>query len=594
MTLERRAICLMTHPAYQNRQRRGLFCRHVCRRGGMRNWSILAVGFAVSLHAELRFARIGEMQGSVEVQAAARDAWRPGLRNMPIAERFWVRTGADARVEIELDEGSVFRLGPDSLAEISDYTRLSTGQRITLLSLDRGLAYFTGSPSDRDATLLGIPGAQLNVRRGTRLRLDVTEEWSHAAIIEGQSKLISPSAELDLKEGRMARLSPSRTGKFYLYDEIPGLDMDRWSESRDRALAGVNARRFPALSYGMADLEAVGTWIESSQFGTAWRPPAVENWTPFRDGKWLWYEGLGYTWVAAEPWGWLPYHHGRWAHGGEGLGWLWVPSKDLAFRAGEVYWMRAPGIAGWGPLAPGEEWRPRVRGDAQAGGLPQLFLNARTTFAGFAADAREIDPAGVTGRPKDALAEATFALALPSVTVAAAATAARPVLRVGITRVMPLIAGVACETPAAVAASLPEQAAGPGAGAGPPEPAPVASAPSVFVGVPAPTPLSAPPVETYYVAPIYTGVVVLNPQERGSREPRHPKQAKAAEKPPEPARPAMPPAPKPAPEPASPAQRVPRNDDRMQRNAVPAPAESKTSRQSDEVPRAERNSRKNQ
>ena len=265
----------------------------------MRNSSILAMGFAVSLQAEPRFARIGEMQGSVEVQFAAGDAWRQALRNMPVGERFWLRTGAAARVEIELDEGSVFRLGPDSLAEVSDYMRLSTGQRITVLSLDRGLAYFTGAPSDRDAMLLGIPGAQLNVRRGTRLRLDVTEEWSHAAIIEGQTKLISPSAELDLKEGRVARLSPSRTGKFYLYDEIPSLDMDRWSESRDKALAGVNARRFPAWSYGMADLEAVGTWIESSQYGAAWRPPAVEDWTPFRDGKWLWYEGLGYTWVAA-------------------------------------------------------------------------------------------------------------------------------------------------------------------------------------------------------------------------------------------------------------------------------------------------------
>jgi len=57
--------------------------------------------------------------------------------------------GADGRgraVEIELDDGSAWRLGPDSLGEISDYTRLSTGQRITLLSLDHGTAYFSGEP----------------------------------------------------------------------------------------------------------------------------------------------------------------------------------------------------------------------------------------------------------------------------------------------------------------------------------------------------------------------------------------------------------------------------------------------------------------
>ncbi len=570
----------------------------------MRNWSILVLVFAGPLYAEPRFARIGEMEGAVEVQASARDAWRPALRNMPVTERFWLRTAAGAKVEIELDEGSVFRLGPDSLAEFSDYTRLSTGQRITLLSLDRGLAYFTGEPSDRDAAILAIPGAQLSVRRGTRLRLDVTEDWSHASVIEGRARLISPAAELDLKEGQMARLSASKRDKFFLYGEIPVLDTDRWSESRDKVLAGVNARRLPDLPYGMADLDAAGTWIESAEYGTAWRPPAPAsgNWTPFRDGKWLWYEGLGYTWIAAEPWGWLPYHHGRWMHGGEGLGWLWSPSKDPSFRAGEVYWMRAPGMAGWGPLAPGEEWRPGARREAGNDVLPRLFLNANTTFAKFAPEAREIDPAGFGGRPKDPLTGAAFALALPSVTVVANAGVARPALRVGSTRVVPLVAGMACETPATVTASIPEPVPPAVADVRPPEPPPAAPEPTVFVGVPVPTPANVPPVETYYVAPIYTGVVVLNPPERGHREPKRPKEAKTAAKPPEPA---TPPVPAPAPAPA--VQRVPRNDDRMQRHTaspvVPAPAqaaapaaapESKTSRQSDDIPRSERNSRKSQ
>ena len=39
---------------------------------------------------------------------------------------------------------SVVRIAPDSLLELSDYTRLSSGQLLTLVSLDRGMAYFTG------------------------------------------------------------------------------------------------------------------------------------------------------------------------------------------------------------------------------------------------------------------------------------------------------------------------------------------------------------------------------------------------------------------------------------------------------------------
>jgi hypothetical protein len=45
-------------------------------------------------------------------------------------ESTWVRTGADSRLEIELDEGNALRLGANSQAELSDYKRLSTGQRV--------------------------------------------------------------------------------------------------------------------------------------------------------------------------------------------------------------------------------------------------------------------------------------------------------------------------------------------------------------------------------------------------------------------------------------------------------------------------------
>ena len=63
-------------------------------------------------------------------------------------------------------------------------------------------------------------------------------------------------------------------------------------------------------------------------------------------------------------------------------------------------------LAGWGPLAPGEDWQPSA--------APQQFLNVNTTYAIFRQDARVIDPAGFKDRPKEPLGVAVFALALPS------------------------------------------------------------------------------------------------------------------------------------------------------------------------------------
>ena len=56
--------------------------------------------------ASPRYARLGEFQGTVEVQLTAADQWMPAERNLPLIEGAWLRTGASSRLEIELDEGS--------------------------------------------------------------------------------------------------------------------------------------------------------------------------------------------------------------------------------------------------------------------------------------------------------------------------------------------------------------------------------------------------------------------------------------------------------------------------------------------------------
>jgi len=376
-----------------------------------------------------RFARLGEFEGEVEAQLHAADPRIAAQRNLPLPELAWLRTGDASTVEIELDEGSAWRLGPGSLAEISDYSRLSTGQRVTLLSLDRGLAYFTGEPEGKDAPTLAVPGAQITLHQGARVRLEAQESWSQIAVIEGLVRFSSPAAELDLHEGQTVRVEPANPARFFLYREVKRMDLDSWSEDRDKVLAAPVSARYVLQRYGLADLDANGEWIPTEDMGNVWKPKTTARWTPYRDGHWLWYDALGYTWVSGDAWGWLTDHYGRWLQR-EGTGWIWVPSQSTVFKPGEVYWLIGAKFAGWGPLAPGEAWKPAAQ--------PQQFSNANTTYARFRQDARLIDPAGFQDRPKDPLGAAAFALALPSPAFPAGRLdAVRPVLRAGSTRVAP-------------------------------------------------------------------------------------------------------------------------------------------------------------
>jgi hypothetical protein len=462
---------------------------------------------AASLCAQTRYARLGEIDGSVEAQIHPTEAWKPAPRNLVLLEGSSIRTLGASHAEIELDDGSVLRLAEDSACELSDYTRLSTGQRITHVALDRGASYFDGESSWRDALVLSLPGAQVSIRRGSRVRLEAGPDQSQLAVLEGEARFISSSIELEVPEGKMLGLDLARPGKFHLLPEISQLDSDTWSITRDKLLANDSSRdRLPGLRYGVRDLDANGEWIDTAEFGMAWKPKAAEGWAPFRDGKWQWYEGLGFTWIGAESWGWLPYHYGRWMLQ-PSQGWIWAPGVRQIFKPGDVYWMRGASLVGWGPLAPGESWA--------GAGVPSLYLKASSTFARYSAarDVREIDPAGFGEPPKDPLTVAAFVEELPSPRIRQERLEfVRDPERAGILRLAP------GSPPADRWPRAEPDRSQPVTEAQPPPPSMRVAVPPLPVVVVQQAPPPEPIVETYYVAPIYTGIIVMNPPEKKTPE----------------------------------------------------------------------------
>jgi hypothetical protein len=461
-----------------------------------------------------RYARLGDFDGQVEVQLSAAEPWMPAERNLPLPESAWIRTGAASHVEIELDNGGAWRLGPDSQGGLSDYSRLSTGQRVTLLALDRGLAYFTGESKGRDSLVLIVPGAQITISKPARVRFEAQSQSSQVAVLQGVARFSSAAAEIDLTQGQTTRVEPNNASRFFLYREVAPLDADRWNAERDKALATPVAALHVAERYGLADLDANGQWIQTEDLGVVWKPKNSEGWAPYQSGRWRWYHALGYTWVSDEAWGWLPYHFGRWTRHGE-LGWVWAPSSGV-FKPGEVFWMRGARLVGWGPLAPGEEWSPA--------NMPAQYMGANLTFAAFQPDAPVIDPAGFDGRPKEPLKATAFTEALPSPAFAASRLdAVRPLVAGGGLRVAP-------ELPLVTQSATPPPAA-------PEQRAPRPPRPVVIVTPPPP-----PPDEVIVPVPEYVGTVIVTPPARAaSRSTPPPPVTAVAAMPPKQAPPANPP-----------------------------------------------------
>src|SRR5712691_7530084 len=166
---------------------------------GIALWLLLTA----TLCAQSRYARLGEIDGNAETQIHPSEPWKSALRNTPLRESSWVRTAGASHAEIELDEGSVLRLAENSVCELADYTRLSTGQRITHISLDSGVAYFSGESSWRDALIVSMPSTQVSIRRGSRVRLEAGSGWSRISVLEGSVRFSSATVDLELAEGKM-------------------------------------------------------------------------------------------------------------------------------------------------------------------------------------------------------------------------------------------------------------------------------------------------------------------------------------------------------------------------------------------------------
>jgi len=469
----------------------------------MRLLTLLLVPAAL-LAGSPRFARLGEFEGVVEVQLTAADPWMPAERNLPLTESAWLRTGPGARLEIELDDGGAWRLGPDSLGEISDCTRLSTGQRITLLSLDHGAAYYTGQPSGKDVTMLVMPGAEVTVVEGSRIRQTAQPGWSQVAVLEGHIRFSSPAAEMDMREGATARVEPAAPSRFVLEHKVAAEPLDRWSEDRDKLEAGPASGAHVTALYGLVDLDSAGQWVSTDDLGLVWKPQVAEGWAPYQKGRWRYFDALGYTWVSDDSWGWLPYHNGRWARE-ENVGWVWQPAVNATFRPGEVYWVRGANFTGWGPLAPGEQWNAPNPGAV----TPRAYTSGNTSYAAFQADVRLVDGAGFATPSPEQLRTAYFIPALPSPAfLAARLDATRPVLQAGSTRVMPSVPGVTFDdTPPADPPS--DLMTNPPDNPPPPPPPPVADAGAT------PPPDGVYPVPPAAV-PVIEWPVVINPPDHPS------------------------------------------------------------------------------
>jgi hypothetical protein len=292
-----------------------------------------------------RVGRVSLVSGTVSVHTS--QGWLDASLNFPVAAAGALRTGAGARAEIEIGDGTI-DLAADSEIDIGKLDARAI--RVAVVTGRIGVAL--RRLGDGESVEVKVSGEDVRLLRPGRYDIDA-----------GAGR-IAVSAE--------GAVSGSPKMAVTTIDPTAGDDFVEWCRSRDYDETSLAAPYYlsPYMT-GFAELDGAGGWESTTEYGVVWVPTGLPaDWAPYRYGHWRWIAPWGWTWIDDQPWGFVPSHYGRWAFVGER--WAWVAGSFVArpeYMPAVVAFLGTAGVGlsvadsagpgiGWFPLAPGEAYWP--------------------------------------------------------------------------------------------------------------------------------------------------------------------------------------------------------------------------------------------
>jgi len=295
---------------------------------------------SASAESKVRIVRLSDVEGKVQIDRTTGAGFEKAFLNLPVIEGSHLKTGKDGRAEVEFENSSALRLGPDSELVFTHLALGADGQKLNTVQLISGTAYANVRENKGDQFQLNFAKESIAVPEAAHFRVVLNDTDATLAVFKGNVNASGPSGKFDVAEKHSASMDlvdpdPANKKAFVVAKNYEQESLDGWDRQQndyhDRyASAGGSSLNSP-YGYGVSDLNYYGNFMMIPGYGYGWQPFFMDaNWNPFMDGAWAWYPGMGYTWVSAYPWGWMPYYYGNWGFF-PGYGWAWQPGNWNAF-----------------------------------------------------------------------------------------------------------------------------------------------------------------------------------------------------------------------------------------------------------------------
>jgi len=296
-------------------------------------WMLLMLPLSVAAMADshVRIVRLSSVEGSVQMDRNTGQGYEKAFLNMPVVQGAVLATKADARAEVEFEDGTTLRLTPDSTLEFTELALRDAGPRASTLTLKTGQMYlnFRGSQKGEEFTVL-FAGERMRLTEEAHFRIDVAPDTAEVAVFKGEVNVEGAAGTAELSKGKSATFDLTDGDKFSIAKNIEEDPYDEWDKQQakyhDQYAKSSSYNSYP-YGYGVSDLNYYGNYYNVPGYGMMWQPFFTGvGWNPYMDGAWVFYPGFGYTWVSSYPWGWMPYMYGGWNYV-SGYGWMWAPGN---------------------------------------------------------------------------------------------------------------------------------------------------------------------------------------------------------------------------------------------------------------------------
>jgi hypothetical protein len=273
--------------------------------------------------SQARIVRLSDVQGSVRIDKNSGLGFENAFLNLPITQGAELKTLDRGRAEVEFEDGSTLRIGPDTTIQFSLLGASETGKHISVINLVDGMAYVNWLGKSGDEFNLNFAHEKLTLERDAHMRIETSTEKTDIAVFKGDVEVVGPARSVEVTKNRTASFDSD--DKSTITDHIAQAPLDSWDKEATAYHDQYARNNSTPYGYGASDLSYYGNYTSVPGYGMMWQPFFTGvGWDPFMDGAWSWYPGYGYMFVSPYPWGWMPYRYGNWLLV-PGMGWMWQP-----------------------------------------------------------------------------------------------------------------------------------------------------------------------------------------------------------------------------------------------------------------------------